>query len=1244
MKKTSFIMGILLMTVSVFAQSQESDPQSQQAFKVKRSSSGTESVEYSGRPARVQSKTESTDNQGRKKMIYQILPESTTKAIRVESMITTDTLGNQEEIVTKETSADEFVVELMEGKTQQDLESFLRTIGVSVKHRIPHSNHYLVTFISDNPDKYTQIQNSLQSRPDLIKFTIENEITHPNAVPNDPLLQQSLTGSTSYSSISKYKKIGMPEAWDVTTGSKDVLIGVLDVGVDFDHPDLKDNIWTNPGESGLDTSGKDKATNGIDDDGNGYIDDLHGWNLTNNNNVVGPRFSELGNNGNHGTGTSGVIGAKGNNQIGSSGINQKVSIVCLSTRGYLSDILASIKYAESIGCKIINYSMGAVSIGSPESNMPYYRGVFNDYLKYGGVFINSGGNFNLPIQGIDTIPTSATFGQSRYTVPACYDTPGHVVVGAMEYFSDDLKWGWSSKSTGRNGSGSNYGKNKMHLFAPMYVYSTSVNTSNQHIYNTFAGTSCSSPIVAGSFALLKSARPDMSLMQIRDVIYATVDKFPTIQNQCTTGGRLNIFKALQTLQAAPATNIKPNTPVISTVKQPSGTVKTGSVTFSGLPSQGGWLVKSTPEDMKLPGTGTAAILSGLRPGVYTFTVTDSVGLVSDASVSVTIGANIPSISAPVVGTITNPDCVSTGSVVLSGLPATGTWTLTRTPDNVVTTGTGTATTVTGLGAGSFQFKVKNAQGVESPLSSVVKITYATLTKPTINQVIQPTATVSTGSVVLSGLPTVSAGTNWTVVVNTIGTTITGNTSTVTIPNLLPGSYTFTVKYGSCATATSDAVVINAVAVSVSAPVVGTITNPDCISTGSVSLSGLPATGTWTLTRTPDNVITTGTGTATTVTGLGAGSYQFKVKNVQGVESALSSVVNLTYAQLTKPTINQVIQPTSTVNTGSVVLGGLPAVSAGTNWTVVVNTIGTTITGNTSTVTIPNLQPGSYTFTVSYGSCSTATTDAVVINAYSTSIPAPVIGAITAADCNGTGSVALSGLPATGTWTLTRTPDNVITTGTGATAVITGLGAGSYQFIVADDQGHTSTLSATAKVVFVAVATPIVDQVIQPTATVSTGSVVLKGLPIVAPGTTWTVIINPWGTKVTGNTETATISGIAPSGVNFSVKYGNCTSGKSTFVSIKKYVAPLNPLDTPTSVDEQQTSTTIYPNPVSNELFINRPAGSASASFAIINSFGQVVTNGVITDKAVVETSTLPDGVYVLRIADETSIKFIKNSK
>src|SRR5262245_54842591 len=145
------------------------------------------------------------------------------------------------------------------------------------------------------------------SKHPAVEYAEPNYRLYPSATPNDPLSQWALA------------PISAPAAWDLTTGNSSVLVGVLDSGIDFNHPDLAANIWTNPGEV---------PDDGIDNDNNGYIDDVRGWDWWNGDNSV------LDANENpHGTHVAGIIGAVGNNGIGIAGVNWQVKIVPLKFIG-----------------------------------------------------------------------------------------------------------------------------------------------------------------------------------------------------------------------------------------------------------------------------------------------------------------------------------------------------------------------------------------------------------------------------------------------------------------------------------------------------------------------------------------------------------------------------------------------------------------------------------------------------------------------------------------------------------------------------------------------------------------------------------------------------------------------------------------------------------------------------------------------------------------------------------------------
>ncbi len=471
----------------------------------------------------------------------------------------------------------------------------------------------------------------------------------------------------------------------------------------------------------------------------------------------------------------------------------------------------------------------------------------------------------------------------------------------------------------------------------------------------------------------------------------------------------------------------------TTAKSVSGNIFGGSATRVTITGNGTGSL-SPPSTTSSPFSFTYTPGSGDAGNTVTIIITTDNplgGLCSAASATYTLTVNaVP--GAPIVGSITNPTCsVSTGSVVLSGLPGTGTWTLIRTPGGTTTTGSGTSTTISGLSANTYTFTVTNADGCVSSSSSdvLIKTQPATPTPPLVGTTTQPNCATSTGSVVLNGLP--ASGT-WTLVRTPGGTTTSGNGTSTTVLNIPQNaSYTYTVTSADgCISGPSGNVVINAQPLTPSVPLVGDITQPTCsVSTGSVVLSGLPATGLWTLTRLPDAVTTGGSGTSTTVSGVPTGTHIYTVTNASGCTSAVSSVVKINPPLIvpTAPVVGLTTQPTCSVATGSVTLSGLP--TTGT-WTLVRTPDNVTTTGTGTTTTISGLAANTYTFRVTNADgCISTASGNVVINAQPVTPTAPVVGTTTQPTCAvATGSVVLSGLPATGTWTLTRSPGPATITG------------------------------------------------------------------------------------------------------------------------------------------------------------------------------------------------------------------------
>lgn len=317
--------------------------------------------------------------------------------------------------------------------------------------------------------------------------------------PNDPSFSQQWgLNNTGQNSGTADADIDAPEAWNVSTGSGKTIVAVIDTGVDYTHPDLAANIWTNTREI---------AGNGIDDDHDGYVDDVHGWDFANNDN------NPMDDNG-HGTHVAGIIGAVGNNGIGVDGVNWRVQIMPLkfldaSGSGSLSNAIRALNYAVANGAAVANnsYSGG------------YFYQAFYDAIKnaqsHGVIFVAAAGN-------------SGTNTDSSPAYPSGYNLDNVISVAATDR-NDALA------------SFSNYGPNTVDLAAPgVQIYSTLKGNS----YGSMSGTSMAAPFVTGAIALLRDVHPTWTYQQIINQLYSTVDPLSSLRGKVKTGGRLNIGKAL----------------------------------------------------------------------------------------------------------------------------------------------------------------------------------------------------------------------------------------------------------------------------------------------------------------------------------------------------------------------------------------------------------------------------------------------------------------------------------------------------------------------------------------------------------------------------------------------------------------------------------------------------------------------------------------------------------------------------
>ena len=331
-----------------------------------------------------------------------------------------------------------------------------------------------------------------------VEYIEPNYIFEMDEIPNDPrfselwgMLNTGQTGGTAGADIMA------TNAWDVFTGSSQVVVGVIDTGVDYLHPDLAANIYSNPGEI---------PGNGIDDDNNGFVDDTRGWDFINGDN------DPMDDNG-HGSHVSGTIGGRGNNGIGVAGVNWNVRIMPLKFlsaggSGSSADAVSCIEYATMMGAKLTSNSWG----GGGFSQALY--DAIQDAQTAGSLFIAAAGN-----------SSSNTDVSPHY--PSSYDLDNIIAVAATDH-NDNLA------------SFSSYGATTVDIAAPGVDILSSV---PGNAYALLSGTSMATPHVAGAGALLLGEGFSVDCAEI--ALQATAfDVGPAGDDPFTGAGRIDVAAAL----------------------------------------------------------------------------------------------------------------------------------------------------------------------------------------------------------------------------------------------------------------------------------------------------------------------------------------------------------------------------------------------------------------------------------------------------------------------------------------------------------------------------------------------------------------------------------------------------------------------------------------------------------------------------------------------------------------------------
>jgi subtilisin family serine protease len=348
--------------------------------------------------------------------------------------------------------------------------------------------------VADAVARYSRNPNVEYAEPDYIYHTTQQQV-----FPNDYSSALWALHNTGQNSGTPDADIDAPEAWALRTDASEIIVGVIDTGIDYNHPDLAGNMWVNTGEI---------PGNGIDDDGNGYIDDVYGINgINNSGNPWDDQY--------HGTHVAGTIGAVGNNGTGLSGVAWNVKLMALkflssSGSGSSSDAIKCIDYGVRMGAHVLNNSWGGGG---------YSQALYDAIMRArnaGVLFVAAAGNSNV---NNDT----ANF------YPASYQIDNVLAVASTD--RNDIR-----------SSFSNYGYQRVGIGAPgSNIYSTYPNNN----YNTISGTSMASPHVAGAAALLMAHRPDLTTHQsvIQHLLMST-DPNNSLRDVTVSGGRLNLYKAL----------------------------------------------------------------------------------------------------------------------------------------------------------------------------------------------------------------------------------------------------------------------------------------------------------------------------------------------------------------------------------------------------------------------------------------------------------------------------------------------------------------------------------------------------------------------------------------------------------------------------------------------------------------------------------------------------------------------------
>ena len=412
----------------------------------------------------------------------------------------------------------EFIIWLEQDVDASDFAAKSNT-GIMPKRQLSKRLNIWLFEINDNKELREDKMRRLNANADV--RVIQNNhtnITLREAIPDDPFFGQQWAPAI----------MNLPQAWEefttggVTATGDTIVVAVIDGGADWTHEDL--NCWENAHEI---------PNNGIDDDGNGYIDDFHGWNAYNHNGYVGSN--------NHGTHVSGIIGAVGNNGKGVCGVNWNVKImpiggsssnesIVVEAYSYVLEMRA--RYNETDGEEgafiVATNSSFGVDYGNPD-DYPIWCSMYDEMGNVGILSCGAGPNMNVNVDVVGDVPS------------VC---PGNYLIGITNTTSDDVKY-----------TGAGYGINNIDIGAPgTSIYSTLPNNN----YGNMTGTSMATPQVSGTIALMYAALPEEMMiackndpanfcLSMRHHLLNGADHLPSLDGLVASGRRLNAYGAIESV-------------------------------------------------------------------------------------------------------------------------------------------------------------------------------------------------------------------------------------------------------------------------------------------------------------------------------------------------------------------------------------------------------------------------------------------------------------------------------------------------------------------------------------------------------------------------------------------------------------------------------------------------------------------------------------------------------------------------